>query len=240
METDSTEPLNVTSDTGNASNANDANGNSGNNRAGETSAQVDARLAAHGDDIDMNVPGRILERREVYRGAIFRVEDTLVGLTTTSGGMVTIRRQVLRHAPCVVMLVHDTATDRYLIEREYRIGNDSFAYGLPAGLMDDGEDVREAALRELQETGVAPISPERMRIEHVTDCYSSEGMTDELAHIMVIHLDGYRQKERHFDADEHVESAWVSWADLQATHVTASNSIIAIQHEQIRRLTAGE
>ncbi|WP_236028211.1 NUDIX hydrolase [Bifidobacterium pongonis] len=185
----------------------------------------------------MSVPAKLLESREVYRGAIFRVEDTVVGLTTTGGELVRIRRQVLRHAPCVVMLVHDTATDRYLIEREYRIGNDSFAYGLPAGLMDDGEDAREAALRELrEETGVTPIAPDRIRVDHVVDCYSSEGMTDELAHIMVIHLDGFERVERHFDADEHVESAWVGWDELLATRVTASNSIIAIQHEQIRRL----
>lgn len=39
-----------------------------------------------------------------------------------------------------------------------------------------------------------------------------------------------------FDGDEHVESAWVGWDDLLALPVTASNSIIAIQHEQIRRL----
>ena len=68
-----------------------------------------------------------------------------------------IRRQVMRHAPCVVMLVHDCANDLYLIEREYRIGCDAFAYGLPAGLIDGGEDVEEAALRELrEETGVEP------------------------------------------------------------------------------------
>lgn len=202
-----------------------------------TGSAVDARLAAHGDGIDMSVPAKLLESHEVYRGAIFRVEDTVVGLTTTSGELVRIRRQVLRHAPCVVMLVHDTLTDRYLIEREYRIGNDSFAYGLPAGLMDDGEDAREAALRELrEETGVTPIAPDRIRIDHVIDCYSSEGMTDELAHIMVIHLDGFNRVERHFDQDEHVESAWVGWNELLATHVTASNSIIAIQHERIRRL----
>ena len=39
-------------------------------------------------------------------------------------------------------------------------------------------------------------------------------MTDELAHIMVLHLDPFRREQRHFDADEHVESAWIPWSDL--------------------------
>ena len=130
---------------------------------------------------------------------------------------------------------------RLVFERKFA-GGDFIRNGqLLAVQVVSGEDVHEAALRELRaETGVTPISNDRMRIDQVTDCYSSEGMTDELAHIMVIHLDGFQQGERHFDADEHVESAWVSWPDLLATHITASNSIIAIQHEQIRRLTAGK
>lgn len=195
-------------------------------------------LDASSDGIDMNMSATVLERREVYRGAIFHVEDMIIGLRTRDGGTVSIRRQVLRHAPCVVMLVHDVRADRYLVEREYRAGSDLFAYGLPAGLMDDGETVREAALRELaEETGIAPETDDTMRIDHVGDYYSSEGMTDELAHIMVIHLDRWRHVPRHFDADEHVESTWVDWDTLLDTHVTASNSIIAIQHETIRRLT---
>ena len=64
-------------------------------------------------------------------------------------------------------------------------------------------------------------------------------MTDELAHIMVLHLGPFRREQRHFDADEHVESAWIPWSDLAATRITSSNSMIAIQHEALRRLIAG-
>lgn len=46
----------------------------------------------------------------------------------------------------------------------------------------------DAALRELaEETGVVP-DRDTMGVDFVGDFYSSEGMTDELAHIMVLHL----------------------------------------------------
>ena len=103
--------------------------------------------------------------------------------------------------------------------------------------IDDGEDVDAAALRELrEETGVEPIDENSCDIDHVGQFYSSEGMTDELANIMVVHLRHWQAVERHFDADEHVESAWIPWKQLRDTHITASNSEIAILHEQIRRM----
>ncbi|PLS25631.1 NUDIX hydrolase [Bifidobacterium imperatoris] len=200
--------------------------------------RLDRKLNASSDGIDMDVPAEVLNTATVYTGRIFHVDDMTLALTDKQGNKHEISRQVLRHAPCVVMLVHDMSTDRYLIEREYRAGSDMFAYGLPAGLMDEGEDILDAALRELaEETGVVP-DRNAMGVDYVGDFYSSEGMTDELAHIMVLHLGPFKHEERHFDPDEHVESAWIPWSDLAATRITASNSMIAIQHEALRRLIA--
>ena len=206
----------------------------------EEAKPIDERLADSCDDVDMEGRAEVLERRQVYAGMIFTVEDMTLRMPAKDGGDgPLIRRQVLRHAPCVVMLVHDERNDRYLVEREYRVGSDRFAYGIPAGLLDAGESPEQAALRELsEETGVNPRSG-AYRIDHVADCYSSEGMTDELAHIMVIHMDGWRQGPRHLDRDEHVASAWATWRELQELPITASNSVIAIQHERLRRFAAG-
>lgn len=197
---------------------------------------MDMSLNESSDGVDMTRPATVLSREHVYQGAIFGVEDMRIALQTRDGGQTVIRRQVMRHAPCVVMLVHDCAQDLYLVEREYHVGCDAFAYGLPAGLIDGGEDVEEAALRELrEETGVEPAGRDGVEFDHVGQFYSSEGMTDELANIMVLHLHAWHPVERHFDGDEHVESAWVSWQRLRGTRITASNSMIAILHEQIRR-----
>ena len=208
-----------------------------NEAADET--QVDALLDESSDGVDMSGTVTVLDSKHVYQGAIFGVDDMRIALPMRDGGQTVIRRQVMRHAPCVVMLVHDCANDRYLIEREYRVGCDAFAYGLPAGLIDGGEDAEQAALRELrEETGVEPTGHDGIEFDHVGQFYSSEGMPDELAHIMALHLGPCRREQRHFDADEHVESAWIPWSDLAATRITSSNSMIAIQHEALRRLIA--
>ena len=69
------------------------------------------------DGVDMDVPASVVTSETVYTGAIFSVEDRRVALTRNDGGMTTIRRQVIHHAPCVVMLVHDTVRDTSLVER---------------------------------------------------------------------------------------------------------------------------
>ncbi|WEV42528.1 NUDIX hydrolase [Bifidobacterium sp. ESL0682] len=199
--------------------------------------EVNKRLQDSSDGVDMEAPVRVVSSETVYRGAIFHIDDRELALAKTDGGEVSVRRQILVHPQAVVMLVHDEVQDKYLLEREYRVGPDKFTYGFPAGLMEDGEKPEISALRELQEeTGVTPKDRHSVRIERVGDFYSSGGMTNELAHIFVIHLADWKQEPRHFDKDEHVQSTWVTWEELTGIGVQAADSTIAIQHEEIRRL----
>lgn len=200
----------------------------------ETSIEHD-NTDAH--DINMNIPARVIDSTTVYTGAIFSVEDRTIALTRMDESTTTIRRQVIHHAPCVVMLVHDVQRDMYVVEREYRAGCDQYTVGLPAGLIDDGEDPNTAVLRELrEETGIVPDDEHSLTLEQVGQYYSSEGMTDELAHIYILRLQHWHYVNTHFDTDEHIESTWVTFNQLEALPVTASNSIIAIQAEHIRRM----
>lgn len=194
-----------------------------------------SRRASQG--IDTSIPARVVTSRSAYQGAIFSVEERLIAMKAPHGEDVEIQRQVVHHAPSVVMLVHDEHADRYIVEREYRAGSNRFALGLPAGLLDDGERSEQAALRELrEETGVEARNPKDVRIERIGDFYPSEGMTDELVSVLLIHLTQWVNTGKQFDTDEYVESRWVSWRELNELPIAASNAVIAIQYEALRRL----
>ena len=146
--------------------------------------------------------------------------------------------------------VHDCAADAYLLTREYRVGAQAYVFGLPAGFIDPGESPVpvKAVLRELrEETGLVPgpegtsgseshLDPEDGWIDAAPDVYSSLGMSDELGHIVVLHLRRWHQGPTEFDPGEHIQSAWVSWQELCAAGVADAKAVVAIQHEAIRRL----
>jgi ADP-ribose pyrophosphatase len=66
-----------------------------------------------------------------------------------------IKRSVVRHFGSAVMMAVDKK-DRVLLVRQYRLPANQFLWELPAGKVDKGETVFQAAKRELiEETGVS-------------------------------------------------------------------------------------
>lgn len=60
-----------------------------------------------------------------------------------------------RKPDAVVIIVHDEAGEKILIDREFRLATGEWIYNFPAGLIDEGEEPEESAKRELrEETGL--------------------------------------------------------------------------------------
>ena len=87
----------------------------------------------------------------------------------------------------VVIVPFHTAEKKLVITREYRVPLADFEFGFPAGLVDEGESVEQAARRELkEETGLTLT-----RVTNVSPpIYSSAGLTDESVSMVYIECDG--------------------------------------------------
>ena len=115
------------------------------------------------------------------------------GGTARSWQLVTRRKQpkcISRRfdPPDAVLIVpfHQTE-EKLVITREFRVPLADVEYGFPAGLIERGETLEEAARRELAEetgltlTGTLHMSP---------PLYSSAGMTDEAVSVIYVTCDG--------------------------------------------------
>jgi ADP-ribose pyrophosphatase len=118
-------------------------------------------------------PAKVLKSRVVFRAPIFYVTSEQV--REPSG--VTVRRDVVRHpGSVVVMAVDDTREQwRVLLIRQFRYAAARELWELPAGRIDEGEDMLAAARRELlEETGITA-----KRWKNAASFYSSPGFLDE-------------------------------------------------------------
>ena len=80
------------------------------------------------------------------------------------------------HADGVILYgVHGEAKDKVVLIRQYRYPIDGYVYEFPAGLVEPGEDMLEAGIREMfEETGLNFIPVQTAR-----PFFTSIGLTDE-------------------------------------------------------------
>ena len=109
----------------------------------------------------------------------------------------------------IIYALYGEKKDQVVIVRQYRYPIDNFVYELPAGLMEPGENMEEAAIRELhEETGLVfhPIKCDRLFME---PRFSTVGMTDESVGIVY----GYAEGELSNKYAEESEEIQVMTAD---------------------------
>jgi ADP-ribose pyrophosphatase len=99
----------------------------------------------------------------------------------------------------VVIAPYHVDQKRIVLTREYRVPLGDYEYGFPAGLIDDGESIEEAARRELkEETGLEVIRI----IKSSQPVYSSAGMTDESVAMVYVECTGRPSNEANTDSEE--------------------------------------
>ncbi len=106
-------------------------------------------------------------------------------------------------AEAVVLIIHDETGNKILLNKEFRMAVGDFAYNFPAGLIDPGEDYKQAAIRELwEETGL-----KLTRIDDVWPVsYSAVGIMNERAIVVVGAAEGEFAPST--SAEEEIEAHW--------------------------------
>jgi ADP-ribose pyrophosphatase len=140
-------------------------------------------------------PGQIASRR-VHTGKIISVDEDTVRFPNGTEGQLDI----VRHpgASAIVPFLSDPSggDPQLLLLKQYRYAAGGYLYEIPAGRLDEGEEPRHCAERELkEETGCTAE-----RIEHVYSMFTTPGFSDEVIHLFV--ASGLVRGEHAREADE--------------------------------------
>lgn len=115
---------------------------------------------------------RLLKRRIIYNGRIFRVELDSVQLANGR----TAALEAVRHRGSVVLLAQPSP-DRIILVRQYRYVIDRWIWELPAGSREPGEPPAVCARRECEEEiGLTPHKVRRLAALYPTPGFCDEKM----------------------------------------------------------------
>jgi ADP-ribose pyrophosphatase len=162
---------------------------------------------------------QINSSKEVYSCGIFRVTEDVANDPTGF----EIKRSIVRHAGSAVILPVDDQ-GRILLVRQFRLPANSFMYEIPAGKVDDGENVFEAAQRELsEETGLTAKS-----WKELVSFYPSPGYVEEKMTIFV--AKDLTQGKAHNMDDERIDVRWFTpeelWEGIQKGEIMDAKTLI--------------
>lgn len=79
----------------------------------------------------------------------------------------------------IIYSLYGEKKDKVLLIRQYRYSIDDYIYEFPAGLVDEGENYQEAAIREVKEETGLELTPIEIDPMYEKPFYTTIGMTDE-------------------------------------------------------------
>jgi len=147
----------------------------------------------------------ILKRHTVARSRLFRADELLLRF---SNGEERVYEKLCAGGPGAVLMVPILDDGRVVMIREYAAGIDDYHLALPKGAVDRGEEILDAANRELkEETGYGARDLRFLKRMHLSPAYMEHG-------INVILARGLYPESLEGDEPEPIEVVPVGFDDL--------------------------
>ncbi len=90
----------------------------------------------------------------------------------------------------IIYAVYGENKDKVVLVKQFRYPVNDYVYEFPAGLVEDGEDMFDAGIREIyEETGLTFV-PKRVSNAYAKPFYTTVGMTDECCGTVYGYCDG--------------------------------------------------
>ena len=153
--------------------------------------------------------GKFITRYDLkYRTGLGNIKN--YEMVSRNKDMKTFEDLSSRKAEAVVLIVHDKAKSKILLNKEYRMAVGGFAYNFPAGLIDPGEDEATAAKRELwEETGLSRVEV----LEVWPESFSGVGITNEMSKVLICVAEGEFAPST--SDEEEIEATWYTKEEVR-------------------------
>ena len=140
-----------------------------------------------------------ISSKKIYQGRLLGLRDDTVKL---ENGRIS-NREICEH-PGAVAIIAFTPDNKVVLIKQYRKPVEKVIYEVPAGLIEEGESLKDAAVRELEEeTGYRAG-----KIEKSIDGFTSPGYSTEILHFFI--ASQLKETKKNTEEDEHTEVHIVS------------------------------
>lgn len=154
----------------------------------------------------MNIE-KIITSKNVYDGRIVKLDINEVELPN---GQIA-KREVVSHKPGVSIVAIDDKNN-FIFVKQFRSGIGDELIEIPAGLVENGENPKSAARRELQEE----IGYDCSNLELLCSFYPSPGFCNEVTYIYL--ATNLIKSSLPKDEDEFIELIRIPMAEIKSLH----------------------
>lgn len=139
----------------------------------------------------------------LYKGKILNVRKDQVVLPNGNEAV----REIIEHNGGSAVLCEKDG--KILMVRQYRYAYQKELHEIPAGKLNQGEDPKQTAIRELEEEG--GIKADDMEL--LCEVYPTPGYSNEV--IRIYKAVGLKQSIMHLDEDEFLSAEWIDKEQLK-------------------------